>query len=112
MESIGYERFVQPVLNQYCGKCHQCDGKARGKLDLTLRPGDGPFKEPYLTLVGAAGWGSPAKPGPGYGAACAIPVETFPNTALNPVAADDLSLIQEPADRKRIQRQAPRCHGG
>ena len=89
-ESIGYERFVQPVLDQYCGKCHQGDGKARQKLDLTLRPGDGPFKEPYLTLVGAAGWGSPAKPGPGYGAACAIPVETFPNTTLNPVAVQTI----------------------
>lgn len=89
-ESIGYERFVQPVLNQYCGKCHQGEGKAREKLDLTLRPGDGPFKEPYLTLVGAAGWGSPAKPGPGYGAAAAIPVETFPNTALNPVAVQTI----------------------
>ena len=35
--------------------------------------------------MGDAGWGSPAKPDPGYGAACAIPVETFPNTAMNPV---------------------------
>ncbi len=85
-ESIGYERFVQPVLNQYCGKCHQGSGKGREKLDLTLRPGDGPFKEPYLTLVGEAGWGNPAKPGPGYGAACAIPVETFPNTPVNPAS--------------------------
>ncbi len=60
--SIGYERFVQPVLDGYCGKCHQGDGKARKKLDLTLRdstlrdpvyPKLPPqFKEPYLTLVG------------------------------------------------------------
>ena len=74
-ESIGYERFVQPVLDKYCGKCHQGKGKGRKKLDLTLRPGHGPFKEPYLTLVGAAGWGNPKKPGPGYGIAGAIPVE-------------------------------------
>lgn len=89
-ESIGYERFVQPVLDQYCGKCHQGEGKAREKLDLTLRPGDGPFKEPYLTLVGEAGWGSPARPGPGYGAACAIPVEMFANTPLNPASLQTL----------------------
>ena len=74
-ESIGYERFVQPVLDKYCGKCHQGKGKGRKKLDLTLRPGHGPFKEPYLTLVGPAGWGNPKKPGPGYGIAGAIPVE-------------------------------------
>ena len=78
-ESIGYERFVQPVLDKYCGKCHQGEGKGRKKLDLTLRPGHGPFKEPYLTLVGAAGWGNPAKPGPGYGIAGAIPVEARGN---------------------------------
>jgi len=52
--SIGYERFVQPVLDEYCGKCHQGEGKGRKKLDLTLRPGQGVFKEPYLTLVGHA----------------------------------------------------------
>lgn len=74
-ESIGYERFVQPVLDRYCGDCHQGDGKGRKKLDLTLRPGHGPFKEPYLTLVGAAGWGNPVPKGPGYGIAAAIPVE-------------------------------------
>ena len=61
-ESIGYERFVQPVLDQYCGSCHQGDGEARAKLDLTLRdstlhdpvyPNLPPqFKEPYVTLVG------------------------------------------------------------
>ncbi len=60
--SISYERFVQPVLDKYCGACHQGDGEAREKLDLTLRasslrdpvfPSLPPqFKEPYLTLVG------------------------------------------------------------
>ena len=76
IESIGYERFVQPVLDRYCGKCHQGEGKGRKKLDMTLRDAHGPFKEPYLTLVGPAGWGNPARPGPGYGIAGAIPVES------------------------------------
>jgi len=53
-KSISYTRFVQPVLDRYCGKCHQGDGKARKKLDLTLRPGYKMFKEPYVTLVGGA----------------------------------------------------------
>ena len=75
-ESISYERFAQPVLDKYCGRCHQGDGVARKKLDLTLRPAADPFKEPYLTLVGDAGWGNPALPGPGYGIAAAIPVES------------------------------------
>jgi len=75
--SIAYERFAQPVLDKHCGRCHQGKGKARPTLDLTLRGGQGPFKEPYLTLVGPAAWGGPRpeKPGPGYGIAGAIPVE-------------------------------------
>ena len=70
--SISYERLVQPVLDQYCGKCHQGDGKGRKKLDMTLRPGSGPFKEPYLTLVGAGGTGLKS-----HGIAGAMMVENF-----------------------------------
>jgi len=101
-ESIGYERFVQPVLDRYCGKCHQGDGKGRKKLDLTLRPAPGVFrghfKQPYLTLIGPAAWPTPAptKGQPGFGLAGAFPVyglqsaETYPN---NP-ATDARSTIQ------------------
>ncbi|NQT86157.1 hypothetical protein HQ560_05290, partial [bacterium] len=85
--TIGYERFVQPVLDQYCGKCHQGDGKGRKKLDLTLRPGVSVFKEPYLTLVGAAGWQNPVKgKRPGGGIACAIPVEAIDPSRNDPAA--------------------------
>jgi len=72
--SVSYERFCQPVLDKYCGKCHQGNGKGRKKLDLTLRGGVAergitdpkllPFKEPYLTLVGRA-WGGPVPAGKG-----------------------------------------------
>jgi len=87
-ESIGYERFVQPVLDRYCGKCHQGEGKGRQKLDLTLRPGVSVFKEPYLTLVGSAGWGNPVgnKGQPGYGIAAPIPVETIDPSTNDPRA--------------------------
>lgn len=85
-ESIGYERFVQPVLDRYCGKCHQGDGEARQKLDLTLRPATSVFREPYLTLVGPAGWNNPVpnRGQPGYGSAGAIPVETMDESKLDP----------------------------
>jgi hypothetical protein len=43
-ESIGYERFVQPVLDRHCGQCHQGEGEARAKLELTLRPAGGEFR--------------------------------------------------------------------
>jgi hypothetical protein len=60
--SISYERLVQPVLDRHCGQCHQGSGEARAKLDLTLRPGQGAFKEPYLTLIGPIGFGLNKQP--------------------------------------------------
>lgn len=76
--SIGYERFAQPVLDQYCVKCHQGSGEGKAPPDLSLRPSSvawnhfsngpakfggkddiSPFKEPYVTLLGGAfGWTS------------------------------------------------------
>ncbi len=72
--SISYARFVQPVLDKHCAKCHQNPKhKAYAKLNMTLRPSThgwrdhstftrpdevSPFTEPYLTLVGGAcRWG-------------------------------------------------------
>jgi hypothetical protein len=101
-ESIGYERFVQPVLERYCGECHQGDGKARGEFDVTLRPASGVFKghfkEPYLTLIGPAAWPAPVPNvgQGGFGLAGAFPVyglqsdETYPNDP----ATDARSAIQ------------------
>jgi hypothetical protein len=95
-ESIGYERFVQPVLDRHCGKCHQGDGEGRKTLDLTLRPGHDVFKEPYLTLVGSAGWNNPLarKNSPGYGIAGAIPVESMDATMNDPGALGTLRPMQ------------------
>ncbi len=76
-ESISYLRMVQPVLDRYCGKCHQGEGKGRKKLDLTLRPGNRWFfKEPYLTLVGS-GWMHTNKMGNVPGIAGAIMCENY-----------------------------------
>jgi hypothetical protein len=103
-ESIGYERFVQPVLDNYCGKCHQGNGEARETLDLTLRPGTNIFKEPYLTLVGPAGWGNPiAHPDqPGYGFADVMPVETMDPSMNNPIALETLPPYQYLSSRSRL----------
>jgi hypothetical protein len=74
-------RFVQPVLDQYCGDCHQGQGKARKTLDLTLRPGFSVFKEPYVLLTGHPTWGQPYNPPetppPGFGIADTLMVEAF-----------------------------------
>ncbi|MGB2824534.1 MAG: hypothetical protein WBF17_26400, partial [Phycisphaerae bacterium] len=77
--SISYERMVQPVLDRWCGKCHQGDGneKARGKLDLTLRPGRGIFTEPYLSLVGPLGYGLNKRKDPPPSIAGALMCENF-----------------------------------
>lgn len=91
-ESIGYERFVQPALDRYCGSCHQGEGEARKVLDLTLRPAYDVFKEPYVTLVGSAGWQTPALSPlpPGYGVAGTLPVESIDPTMNDPRALDPI----------------------
>ncbi|MDO4550600.1 MAG: LamG-like jellyroll fold domain-containing protein [Planctomycetia bacterium] len=80
--SISYERYVQPVLDKYCGKCHQNpDHDAYKAINLTLRPGMGTFKEPYITLTGRPTWGQaykmPENPSPGFGWADTILVEAY-----------------------------------
>lgn len=81
--SVGYERLVQPVLEKHCGKCHRGDGKGREKLDLTLRPGAGPFQEPYLTLVGRAQFFRLPGAPDGEGVAGAIKAENYAQSDPN-----------------------------
>ena len=65
------------MLDRYCVKCHAGTAEAAAEPNLVLRPGHNVFQEPYLTLVGSAGWGNPVPGGrPGYGIAGAIPVES------------------------------------
>ncbi len=81
LDTVSYPRYVQPVLDQYCGKCHQGDGEARKTLDLTERPSSPVFTEPYLTLIGRPTWGAPyvppEKPVPGWGIANVLMVEGY-----------------------------------
>ena len=79
--TVSYPRYVQPVLDRYCGKCHQGAGEARKVFDLTERPSDPIFTEPYLTLIGRPTWGQPYQvpkdPVPGFGIAGCLLVEGF-----------------------------------
>jgi len=82
--TVSYTRYVQPVLDQYCGKCHEGDGEARKVLDLTERPGFLSFDEPYVTLTGSPTWSvpyqAPSHPPPGFGIADTIMVEGYATT--------------------------------
>jgi hypothetical protein len=51
--SLGYQRDIQPILDRYCGRCHQGRGEGRRDYDLTFRPSPdfGTFPEPYVTLT-------------------------------------------------------------
>ena len=80
--AVGYLKDVQPVLDRSCGKCHQGEGEARKKLDLTLRG-----YEPYMTLIGKPGWGrTNAVPEnvPGYDLAGTLKVENY--STVDPAA--------------------------
>ncbi|MFQ6131722.1 MAG: hypothetical protein ACE5R4_06775, partial [Armatimonadota bacterium] len=83
-DTVSYDRYVQPVLDRYCGKCHQGEGQARETLDLTRRPGYLMFDEPYVTLTGKPTWGKPYQPPedppPGWGIADPIMVEGYAQT--------------------------------
>lgn len=87
-DTVSYGRYVQPVLDKYCGKCHQGQGQARKTLDLTERPGFLDFTEPYLTLIGRPSWGAPyvrpPNPPPGFGIANMIMVEAY--STVDPAA--------------------------
>jgi hypothetical protein len=80
-DSVGYQRYVRPVLDKYCGKCHQGEGEARKVVDLTDRPGALEFSEVYWLLIGRPSWGAPyvrpANPPPGFGIANMIMVEGY-----------------------------------
>ena len=80
-DSVSYDRYVRPVLDRVCGRCHQGDGEGRKTLDMTPRPGFLFFDETYLTLIGRPTWGQayikPEDPPPGFGIACTLLVEAY-----------------------------------
>jgi len=104
--TVSYPRYVQPVLDKYCGKCHQGDGEARKLLDLTERPAEPVFTEPYLTLIGRPSWGTPyrapEKPAPGFGIAGMLMVEGYdtvdPKAYATPIPMTALSYRSQLID--------------
>ncbi len=83
-DTVSFPRYVRPVLNQYCAKCHEGNGEGRKVFDLTERPSQPIFPEPYQTMIGRPTWGQPyTKPEkkiPGWGIAGTILVEGFATT--------------------------------
>jgi len=80
-DTVSYPRYVRPVLDKYCGKCHQGDGEGRKTLDMTPRAGFLGFDETYWLLTGRPAWGKPYNkpkdPPPGFGIADMIMVEGY-----------------------------------
>ena len=80
-DSVSGARYVRPVLDKYCAKCHTGDGKGRKKVDLTPRPGRLGFDETYWLFTGRPTWGkaykAPKNPPPGFGIADMIMVEGY-----------------------------------
>ena len=80
-DTVSYQRYVRPVLDTYCGKCHQGEGKGRKKVDMTPRRGHLGFDETYWLLTGRPAWGRaykmPKNPPPGFGIADMIMVEGY-----------------------------------
>lgn len=80
--SLGYERMIQPLLDRHCGACHTGDAPGQASFDVTLRPGEGVFKEPYLTIVGGSVYhGERRLDAPPSLAACP-PVESWPRAGV------------------------------
>ncbi|MBI5684968.1 MAG: PD40 domain-containing protein [Verrucomicrobia bacterium] len=86
--TVSYTRYVRPVLDKYCSKCHEGDGEARKTLDFTFRPGFLDWDETYFTLIGKPTWGKAYEPPkvcpPGFGIADTILVEGYEK--VDPVA--------------------------
>ena len=103
---MSYPRYVRPVLDRYCGKCHTGEGEGRKKVDLTARPGFLDFDETYWLFTGHPTWGQPyqmpAKPAArlghrGYDHGRGL--RHHGSRGLRHARADAGLVLQEPAHR-------------
>lgn len=83
-QTVSFARYVRPVLDQYCARCHTGEGEGRKTVDLTARPGFLGFDETYWLLIGRPSWGQPYQPPqpppPGWGIADMLMVEAYGTT--------------------------------
>lgn len=79
--TVSWHRYVRPVLDRHCARCHTGGGEGQKTLDMTERPSPPVFSEPYMTLIGRPSWGAPyappEKPEPGFGIAGVMMVEAY-----------------------------------
>ena len=111
--SVSYERYVQPTLDKYCGKCHQDpENDAYKAINMTFRPGFLSFNEPYVTLTGRPMWASPqvdASQIPGFGWADTIRVEGY--STVDPKAYATVPPMTKLSYKSRlVERMASGAH--
>ena len=108
VDSVSYDRYVKPVLEKHCAKCHTGDGKGREKLDLTPKPGFLTFDESYWLFTGRPAWGrayvKPKNPPPGFGIADMIMVEGYDQR--DPVAYQTPKPMTKLSYRSRLIERA------
>ncbi|MDR0390667.1 MAG: hypothetical protein LBH59_02080, partial [Planctomycetaceae bacterium] len=115
--TVSFPRYVQPVLDKHCGKCHgDVNNVAHKKFNSTSRPGFLGFREPYITLMGNPTWGAPysryqgAKEPP-FGWADTILVEAFDQR--DPVAYSTFPPMTKLSYKSRlIDRMSSGKHHG
>ncbi len=80
-DTVSWDRYVRPVLDRHCAKCHTGDGKGKAKVDMTPRPGGLGFDQTYWLFTGNPAWGAayvpPKSPPPGFGIADMLMVEGY-----------------------------------
>jgi len=80
-DTVSWDRYVRPVLDKHCAKCHTGEGKGKAKVDMTPRPGGLGFDETYWLFTGRPAWGAPyvlpKNPPPGFGFADMLMVEGY-----------------------------------
>jgi len=103
-DTVSFDRYVRPVLDQYCGKCHQGDGEGRKKFDMTPRTGFLFFDETYMILTGRPSWGKayqrPDTPPPGFGIANMLMVEGY--STVDPAAYQTPEPMQQLSYKSKL----------
>ena len=103
-DTVSFDRYVRPVLDRYCGKCHQGEGEGRKTFDMTPRTGFLFFDETYMVLTGRPTWGrqyqQPEEPPAGFGIANMLMVEGY--STVDPAAYRTPEPMQQLSYRSKL----------